>query len=45
MRFLAILQMDLGIKSFENGKALIVVTRSMEMAPIWPGRQVWEAGK
>lgn len=38
MRFLAILPMDLGIKSFENDKALVIVTESIEMAPVWPGR-------
>lgn len=38
MRFLALLPMDLRIKSLENGKALIIVTESVEMTPVWPGR-------
>lgn len=38
MRFLAILPIDLGIKSLENSKALIIVTESIEMAPVCPGR-------
>lgn len=38
MRCLAILSMDLGIKSLENDKALVVVTESIDMAPVWPGR-------
>lgn len=38
MRFLAILSMDLGIKSLENDKALVIVTESIDMALVWPGR-------
>lgn len=38
IEFLALLPMDLGIKSLENGKALIIVTESIDMAPVWSGR-------